>query len=389
MLFRRLSLAALLMGSAAAATTPLLPPAPPVVPIPAPFEPLAEPAAAIHLTPGTCGAATATPTLTASALPPVVSGRVSFYGAIYDSAGKPVRAITHGNVNDLHPLASAFKSLVVQAMFREIDAGKYKLTTKFTTTPANRSIEAYPAGTNSLYDLARRTIYNSDNTASDILHLAYGPGRLARETRKSSPCTSVMLTTKAWWSAQSGLIPEVVPVDPFTLNTLPTAAAYARQPLEERILTANRIIKASQTVAGPKLEKDLDLYFFGPAYTPELEFYVQNMSTASAYTDLMAKTLSGVNLQPATRRVFRELMATGCCRPKQPVLKTKYWAAKAGSGWRLLTLTGYLELPGGQVMAYTYLNDQSDARHAQTIEKQIRPLVLWIEQNLLTLRDGT
>lgn len=388
MLLRRLSLAALLLGSAAA-TTPMLPPAPPVVPIPAPPEPLTEPDAPGYLTPGTCGAAAPTPTLTASALPPVVSGRVSFYAAIYDAAGRPVRAVTHGNVNDLHPLASAFKPLVVQAMFREIDAGRYTLSTRFTTTPANRSIEAYPAGTNSLHELARRTVYNSDNTASDILQLAYGPGRLARETRRASPCTSVMLTTKGWWSAQSGLIPEVVPVDPLTLNTLPTAAAYARQPLEERILTANRIIKASQTVAGPKLEKDLDTYFFGPSYTPELEFYLQNMSTASAYTDLMARTLSGVNLRPATKKAFRDLMATGCCRPKKPVLKAKYWAAKAGSGWRLLTLTGYLELPDGQVMAYTYLNDQSDARHSGTIEKQIRPLVLWIEQNLLTLRGRT
>ncbi|MFC4638384.1 serine hydrolase [Deinococcus hohokamensis] len=346
---------------------------------------LPEPTPA-YLSPGRCTQGREVPAQAASPLPPGVSGRVSFYAAVYSTAGQPVRAITLGDVDDLHPLASTFKPLVVQGILREVDAGKYKLTTRFTTTAANRSIESYPPGSHTIRDLAQRTLYDSNNTASDILHLAYGPGRLAREVRRLSPCTSVFLTTKGWWSAQSGLIPEVMPVDPLTLNTLPSAAAYARQPLEERILSAHRIIQASMAVSAPKLEKDLDLYFFSPNYTPELEFYVQNMSTARAYSDLMARTMSGANLKAGTKQVFRELLATGCCRPKQPRLKARYWAAKAGSGWRVLTLTGYVEMPDGQVMAYTYLNDQSDATFTQTIEQQIRPLVGWIEGNLITLR---
>lgn len=332
----------------------------------------------------TCVSPSAAPPVSAPTLlplPAAVTGHVSFYAAEYDpETRRPLRALTLGNPDDLHPLASSFKSLVLQGILQDVDAGRLRLNTVFKTTAANRSIEAYPAGSNTLQVLAKRAIYLSDNTASDILHLAYGPERLARAVRQSSPCTSVLLTTKAWWGAQAGLIPSVMTPDPAA-----GARAYGAQPFAQRLLTAGALIAASQKLGGPEVERQLDVYFHGPTYAADMEVNLQNTSTARAYADLMARTLPGAALKPATRRVFREILATGCCRPKAPKLNATYWAAKAGSGWGILTLTGYVETGDGRTFAYAYLNDGSATTDAEKMEDQIRPVVLWIEQNLQAL----
>ncbi|KQR23005.1 serine hydrolase [Deinococcus sp. Leaf326] len=315
-------------------------------------------------------------------LPAGVTGRVNFYAAEYQPKTlTPIRAVFLGRPDDVQPLASLFKPLVVQRALRDVDAGRLRLNTQFTTTAANRSIEAYPAGANSLQVLARRAIFLSDNTASDLLHLAYGPERLAREVRQDSPCTSVLLTTKAWWAAQAGLIPAVM-----TPETAAGARLYGAQPFDQRLQTAQSLIAASQKRTGPEVERQLDLYFHGPAYAPDMEVNLQNTSTARAYTDLMARTLPGQSLRPATRAVLRDIMSAGCCRPAAPKLKTTYWAAKAGSGWGILTLTGYVETADGRAFAYTYLNDGSVTTDAEEMERQIRPVVAWIEQNLSGLK---
>ncbi|WP_165953411.1 serine hydrolase [Deinococcus sp. S9] len=368
-LFPAILAAALLGGTCSGATTIM--PTPPSLTRSAAASTCSGPSAAAVLS-----------TPTRLPLPPGVTGRVSFFAAEYDPKTlRPLQAFTLGNPDDLHPLASIFKPLVVQGVLQDVDAGKFRLNSTFTTTAATRSIEDYPAGRNSLQVLAKRAISLSDNTASDILHLAYGPERLARAVRQQSPCTSVLLTTKAWWAAQAGLIPDVM-----TADTAAGSRLYGAQPFEQRLLTAGTLIAASQKLTGPDVERALDAYFHGPTYAADMEVNLQNTSTARAYTDLMARTLSGSALKPATRKVFRDILATGCCRPRTPKLNARYWAAKAGSGWGILTLTGYVETGDGRVLAYTYLNDGSTTTDAEEMEKQIRPVVLWIEQNLLALR---
>ena len=313
-------------------------------------------------------------------LPSVVTGRVAFH-AVVETPGKGVqRSLSLGDVDAVFPLASSFKPLVVRGIFRDVDAGRLKLTTKLATTEANRSIERYPKGSNDVRELARRTIALSDNTASDILHLAYGPDRLAREVRAKWPCTAVLNTTKAWWAAQAGLLGTAL--GPDTLGALRAAASG---PFDERLRTAARLITASQRVPAPVLERTLDDYFHGPAYTSELELYVQPTSTAREFAHLSLQVYSGSGLKAATRAVFRGMMQTGCCRPKTPRLTTTYWGAKAGSGWRILTLSGVVDLPDGRSLAYTYLNDQSAVTDAEDMELQIRPVVTWIETQLITL----
>jgi beta-lactamase class A len=105
----------------------------------------------------------------------------------------------------------------------------------------------------------------------------------------------------------------------------------------------------------------------------------------AAFADLTARTLPGDALKPGTRRLFRKLLSTGCCQPKQPLLRASSWAAKAGTGWRILNLTGCVETAGGQTVAYAYFNDQSGTEDSADMERQIGPVVKWIEANLLTL----
>ncbi|THF89044.1 serine hydrolase [Deinococcus sp. KSM4-11] len=331
----------------------------------------------------TCGKSP-TVDLTPSVLPPVVTGRVAFYAAEYDPASlRVLRSMGLGRLNEVQPIASTYKSLVVEAALRDVDSGRLRLTTLFTTTAATRSIEAYPPGTNTLAFLAKRAILQSDNTAGDLLQRAVGTQRLARSIRDRSPCTTVLLTGKATWAAQGDLQGAVLNGD-----LLAGAQQYAALPFEERLAVATRLNANAMTFTGPEVERAIDSYFRGPLYDARIDLAFQHTSTAKAYADLTARVYGGNNLKPATRRVLRTLLDQGCCRPNTPTLKATYWGAKAGSGWRLLTLTGRVETPGGRIFAYAYLNDGSDTLESEDMEAQIPAVVAWVERNLLVLAQN-
>lgn len=330
--------------------------------------------------PAVCGNGVS-PDGAASAPPQEVTGRVAFYAAEYAPATlRVIRSIGLGALNELHPVASTYKPLVVEAALRDVDAGRLKLTTPLTTTAQNRSIEAYPPGTNTLAELAKRAIVQSDNTAGDILQQAVGTRRLAESLHWRSVCTSVLLTGKAAWAAQ-GLLQSAVLGD----DLLEGAHRYAAQPFEERLNLAGRLNTNAGTFTGPEVETAIEAYFRGPLYDPRIDLAFQHTSTAKAYADLVARVYGGNNLKPAHRRLFREWLAQGCCRPQVPKLKATFWGAKAGSGWRLLTLTGLVETRGGRLLAYAYLNDGSTTLESEDMEAQIPAVAAWIEQSLTTL----
>jgi beta-lactamase class A len=314
-------------------------------------------------------------------LPRVVTGRITFYAAAYrNNQDTPFITVALNDPTEVFPTASLFKPFVVRAALQAVDVGRFKLETPFKATPENRSIESYPKGTNSLLELAKRAIARSDNTASDILQLAVGPAQLAREVNAKSACTTILLTTKAWWAAQGGLSSSVLGSDVFL-----GARGYAERSFEDRLEVAGRLIAASKKVSGPAVEAAIDTYFHGPTYTPDLELMLQNTTTAQAFTELFASELRSRDLKDSTRDLFRSIMRTGCCIAKNSLLRSMYRAAKAGSGWRILNLTGYVELSSGITLAYTYLNDQSDTLDSEDIEKQIKPVNAWIDQALLEL----
>ena len=345
--------------------TPNLPPSNlPVPPTPSPIP--------------TCGAAT-TVAAPNKPLPPVVTGRVGFYAGLYDAQFRSLKALGVGQSNALFALGSAFKPQVVRAALQEVDAGRLSLGALITTTPGKRSIEGYPPGQNTVAQLAQWALERSDNTASDLLQLGLGPPKIARAVHMLSPCTSILHTTKAWWAAQSGLMPDVFP------NLVTDAVNASSQPFEARLALAERLNARAQDFTGPQVEAALDAYFHGPAYAPALELALQNTSTPQGYADLLARTLGGDGLKPATRALFRQWLAASCCQPRRPALKTFYWGHKAGSGWRLLTLTGFAELPGGRRLAYAYFNDGSDTLESEDMERQIPALVAWIDAALAEL----
>ncbi len=313
-------------------------------------------------------------------LPAVVTGRFGFYAAAYNGDAL-LRETALGDVDALFPTASLFKTLVVHAAMRAVDAGSFKLETRLTTTAANQSIERFPSGTNPVRRLALRAIQNSDNTASDILHLAVSPRALALRTRQRSPCTTVLLTTKAWWSAQAGLAKTVLGDD-----LIGGARRYAGLPFPQRLEVAAQLVENARKVAPQAIEAGLEAYFRGPLYTPDLELWLQNTTTPRAYTGLLLEVMRAQDLQPNTRGVFRQLMSTGCCISKDSPVRSTYRAAKAGSGWRMLTLSGYVETPDGRTLVYTYMNDQSATLDAEDMERQISLVNAWIDAALLSLK---
>lgn len=316
-------------------------------------------------------------------LPAVVTGRVGFYAARYsDNILIPSSIVTLGDSSSVFPTASAYKTLVVHEALRGVDRGMFKLKQLFETTPANQSIERYPRGFNTLEVLADRTIRLSDNTASDLLHRAVGPAALARYAKSKSSCTNVLLTSKAWWAAQGGLLPQILGDDLYS-----GAQSYAALEFENRIDLAARLNAAAKTVTAASIEKAIDTYFQGNTYTIDLELMLQNTTTPQAFSNLMAQVMPAKNLQPATRKLFRRIMSTGCCYAKKSLVTSTYRAAKAGSGWRILTLTGYLELSNKESIAYAYFNDESETFESEVIEKQIRAVSLWIDQVILGIAD--
>lgn len=268
---------------------------------------------------------------------------------------------------------------MVRAALQEVDAGRLSLNALITTTPGKRSIESYPPGQNTVAQLAQWALVRSDNTASDLLQLGLGPPKIARAVHSLSPCTSILHTTKAWWAAQAGLMPDVFP------DLVPDAVNASSLPFEERLKLAARLNARAQDFTGPQVEAALDTYFHGPASTPALELALQNTSTPQGYADLLARTLGGDGLKPATRALFRRWLTASCCQPARPVLKALYWGHKAGSGWRLLALTGSAELPGGRRLAYAYFNDGSNTLESEDMERQIPALVGWIDAALAEL----
>ena len=323
-------------------------------------------------------------------LPSGVAGQVAFYAAIYTAEGQKTAEMRLGDVDRVYPLASAFKTTVVHQVLQDVDAGRLRLDQMLETTAANRSIEAYPPGRNSVLKLIKLAIGESDNTASDILHLQVTPSRLTANVRALSPCTSVLMTTKGLWSLMAGLVPQVVSgTTPAAFSR--SAQAFGNLTPTERLKAAGVVNQQAQRITAPTLLKALDRYFLGSLYQASNDAALYNTSTARAYADLTARLLRGTgDLRPATQTLYRQIMTTGCCtRSKTPLPFTPtYWGAKAGSGWGLLTMSGYMELPDGRNLAYMYINHDSPVRDSELIERQIYPVNTWILNQVNQLRLG-
>ncbi|WP_158263752.1 serine hydrolase [Deinococcus arcticus] len=312
--------------------------------------------------------------------PAFATGQVGFYMAQLDPKTlAPLKVVTH-QPDRLFPLASTFKQLTLWAALRDVDAGRLNLNTRFAVTSSNRSIEFYRPGNRTLLDLARQMVVSSENTASDIVQLAVGPERLQAAARGFGTCaTRVQTTTKAMWAAQAGLIPEVYGPD-----TLSWAQTLLSLPETVQAQTAAGAVQASLRLSPERVLTDLEAYFRSPAYSPQLDVALQNRSTPREWASLVAQLHLRGGLTPQSANTFRRFLAEGCCAPKG--VTSRYWGSKAGSGWRLVTLSGLLQLQGGETFAYAYFNHGSDVLDSPEIERQLPQIARYVWDTAQRLR---
>ncbi|MFT2722181.1 serine hydrolase, partial [Deinococcus sp. A31D244] len=315
--------------------------------------------------------------------PTFASGPVGFYLAQIDPrTGTPLRVITH-DPDSLYPLASTYKQVIAWAAYRDINAGTLTLNTRLSVTEANRSIETYQPGTRTVQNLITRAISNSENTASDVLHLHLTPERVQALADAHGTChTRVNMTTKAWWAAQAGLLPGVYGPH------LPTGAQQTfTAPPEQQAATAAQAVTQAQTLNADTLLNALDRYFYSPAYHPQTEVYLQNRSTPREWAALITRQYLDPTLTPTNRSALRRTLAQGCCRVNDP--SVTYWGSKAGSGWRNLTMSGLLTLNTGQTFVYAYFNTGSDLMDTALIERQLPSVAQYILQNARRIGKST
>ncbi len=314
-------------------------------------------------------------------LPPkTLTGRVGLYVAELDPVtGWPVRYLAQ-NENDRFPLASAYKQAVAFKAFEAIDRGMLAPDELLETTAEARSIETTSWGFNRVDKLLEKQLIDSQNTANDLIHLRLGlvaPQDLADQLGLCQ--TRLLLTTKAFWTAQAGLGGADFPPD----RLLEAARAFDASTGEDRLQRAERLVQASFTVLAPTLLKQIDVYFKGKIYNPEIDLKTQNSSTPLEFAALAAYIHRSGTLTPKGQKQLDEIMAKGCCKPKLKNLR--YWGGKAGSGWRILTLTGYLERDDGRQVAYSYFNAESNTTDSLAIEAQIPVALEYIVQNITLL----
>ncbi|MBC7646222.1 MAG: serine hydrolase [Pseudopedobacter sp.] len=300
--------------------------------------------------------------------PSVLSGKVGLVIAQLDAKGRFKRILARDE-NTVFPLASAYKQLLAFQALERVHKGEWKLSDTLESTPQNRSIEGYSKGKNTLETLLKRTLEDSENTAADLIHLRLGLEQPQTFVDALKLCsTRILLTTKAFWTAEAGWGgPD------FTLpNPLEAARRFHFSRGEERLALARSIKDASFKRTGPQLEAALEKYFEGPAYNPDLDLFTQNVSTPLEFAHLLS-TLYPSSSLGKQNLLFRKLASLSCCKP--PVPKLHYWGGKAGSGWRILTLSGYLERTDGSRFVYALFNFGSKLDHAEKLEDQI-PLAL-------------
>ncbi len=315
--------------------------------------------------------------------PAFATGPVGFYLAQIDPrTGTPLRVIAN-DPDRLYPLASTFKQIVLWGTLRDVQAGRLSLNTRLTVTEANRSIEAYQPGTRTVQNLATQAIQNSENTASDILHLRYGPDRLQALVTAQGAChTRVNTTTKAWWAAQAGLLQGLYGPD---VNT-GAQQTFTLPPAQEAQIRA-RAVQQAQTLNADRLLDHLDRAFFNPTYHPQTEVYLQNRSTPREWATLITRMHLDPSLTPTNRAFLQGTLARGCCRTKDPAVA--YWGSKAGSGWRNVTMSGLLSLTGGQTFVYAYFNPGSDVMDSLLIEEQLPDIARYVLENARRLARST
>lgn len=308
--------------------------------------------------------------------PSRLKGDLALYVAeINPNTLQPIRVIAQ-NANTLFPLASTYKPAVLWAVLKGVDDKNIQLTEKFDVTRSNQSLGDYPYDRSTVITLAQRMIQHSDNTATDILHRRIGLPQVQRIADDLYLCrTRLLLPTKAWWTAQSGLAPS------FKDNILQGARRYANASPYQRQRIAINIDRAAQKVDAATLNKALDAYFQSKRYNPEIDLGTQNVTTAFEYATLLSHAFLNNQLSKESASIWQNTMGLGVGKK---MLKVDFdqFGGKTGNTWRILTAAGYLHTKNNHHYVYVFLNQRSP--YSYTIPR-LHDAFSWINAALLQL----
>lgn len=323
------------------------------------------------------GCVTAAPTLPAPQPPAALNGQLGLYVAVIDPQTlQPLRAVSY-SPNSPFPLASTYKQAVLWALLRQVDAGTLDLNQKFSINRANQSLGAYPYDHSTARALAERMIQFSDNTATDILHRKVGLQNVQNVADALHLCrTRLILPTKAWWTAQSGLSPSFAGTKLWAMAT-----GAKRQQLAE-------LIDADAQKQRPDyLQRKLDEYF-DQRYDPADDLKVHNYSTPYELSTLVANEFLHSGLTPKSQEIQRKMMALGCCKSALTPIPLETWGGKGGNGWKILTFSGYFKTLGGEHVVYAFMLHGSGQTYTMPLT---RSAFKWIRSALgeiLVAGDG-
>lgn len=324
-------------------------PARPATPAPASDVPATAP----DVPPTPSGCLPPAPAVAPAPPPPqALSGRLGLWVAEVDPRTLEPRRAVASNPDDVFPLASTYKQAVLWALLREFDAGRVSPNERFDVTVQNQSLGDYPYDDSNVRELSQRMIQFSDNTATDILHRRAGLRQVQDVADRLHLCrTRLILPTKAWWVAETGLSP-----------AFNGARDWGTATGTQRLQLARQIDADAQKQRYDQLQRQLDDYF-DHRYDPADDLKVHNVSTPYEFATLVTHEFLRPGLSPRAQKWQREVMATGFGRSAlkaQHAGNIDYFGGKGGNGWKLLTYSGYFQTRDGRRVVYAFMQHGAD-----------------------------
>ena len=281
-----------------------------------------------------------------------LSGQLGLWVAEVDPATLTVRRAVATNPDSVFPLASMYKQAVLWALLRGVDSGTVDPAERFDVTRQNQSLGSYPFDGSDVRTLSERMIHNSDNTATDILHRRVGLNAVQDVADRLGLCrTRLILPTKDWWVAQSGL----------SAAFNGTSRWLDARGDEQRRMAA-LIDQDAQKYRADYVQRKLNEYF-DHRRDDALDAQVYNLSTPYEFGTLVAQEFLRPDLSQRSRQWQRTVMATGFGKSALTIThqkRVRYVGAKGGNGWQLLTYSGYVETVDGHHLVYVFMQRGAD-----------------------------
>ena len=258
------------------------------------------------------------------------------------------------------PLASSFKLFVLQALFEQVAEGRLSLDEEIPTTRAAASLGDRKPALSPLRRLAQMMIYNSGNTASDVLFKRVGldaPQRLI--ARLGLAHTRVVLPTREYYVIIAGLDPAFPPEDLVGA----TARFAARSPAAQAAAIA-AVAERAAALAPREIERATEPFYAFERYTRGQTYQIldqlDNVSTPREMVRLMHFLYRGGDLPPALASEMEFMLARGDGRRDVGCFRGRIsrWGGKGGDDLGQASMCGYAVAPDGRVLVYSFLSSR-------------------------------